>query len=220
MDLNESYPTIYRDKIGEVKTTLYNNGELFSMTVREVTFTSSELDSLEPSIPLDHPQLEQFTLAYGAICNYEIEFDIPLITVIDTKPVHSKLHVHLKLGAAVPNRGIKSECLRLRLDCENQSYFSCGKHGWFDDEMREIEAALPENIYMKCCHTCAFSDYHPTGYGLIGGLCCFRDNKQGYMQAKGKFELMRIWDTKTEFVQETYLCPEYEKRTPDTGYRG
>lgn len=220
MDLNESYSTIYRDEIGEVKTTLHNDGELFRMTVRGVTFTSSELDGLEPSIPLDHPQLEQFTLANGAICNYEIEFDLSLITVVDTKPVHSNLHVHLTLGTPIPTRGIESEYLQLRLDCENQSYSSCGEHGWFDDEMSEIEAALPENIYMKCCHTCAFSDYHPAGYGVIGGLCCFRDNKQGYLQAKTKFELLRIWDTRTEFVQETYLCPEYEKRKPGTGYRG
>jgi hypothetical protein len=27
-------------------------------------------------------------------------------------------------------------------------------------------------------------------------------------------------DTMTEFVQETCLCPEFEKRAPGTGYRG
>ena len=73
---------------------------------------------------------------------------------------------------------------------------------------------------MKCCHTCAFSDYHPVGTGTFGGLACFRDHKQEYLALKGKAALMHFFNKSTENVQETYLCPEFEKRIPGTGYRG
>jgi hypothetical protein len=37
---------------------------------------------------------------------------------------------------------------------------------------------------------------------------------------KTKHDLFRAWGTMTAFVQETFLCPEFERRSPDTGYRG
>lgn len=73
-----------------------------------------------------------------------------------------------------------------------------------------------EGIFMSC----AFSDYHPVGNGLFGCLACFRDNKQQYLAAQDKYALMNLWDTHTEYVQETYHCDEFEKRKPGTGYRG
>jgi hypothetical protein len=62
--------------------------------------------------------------------------------------------------------------------------------------------------------------YSPYGHGLFGGLACFRGNKAGYRAVTGKDDLFAVWDTMTEFVQETHLCPEFERRVPGTGYRG
>ncbi len=58
------------------------------------------------------------------------------------------------------------------------------------------------------------------GHGLFDGLACFRDNKQGYLSVQTKRDLFGIWGTMTEFVQETFRCPEFERRAPGTGYRG
>ena len=58
------------------------------------------------------------------------------------------------------------------------------------------------------------------GHDLFGGLACFRDNKSGYRAVRSEGDSFRIWATVTEFVQETYLCPEFERRLPGTGYRG
>lgn len=71
---------------------------------------------------------------------------------------------------------------------------------------------------MRICFTCAFSDYHPGGQSLSGSLACFRDNKAGYLSIQGK-AVMSIWHTRTEYVQEWFLCPEFQRRTPGTGYR-
>ena len=217
--MNVTYPAIYRDQSGEEKTIIDNDGKQLKMTVHQVTFIGTDFDSLEPVIPLNHPSLQQFSLAHGALCNCEIECDMPIRMGGGTVP-HGNLHVHLKLGPLQPKGSIKYEKLHLRLDYGKQKYFSCGEHGWFDDEMAEIEQNLPDSIYMQCCYSCAFSDYHPAGYGLFGSLFCFRDNKEGYLQVKDKFDLMRIWDTGTEFVQETDLCAAFEKRKSGTGYRG
>jgi hypothetical protein len=79
---------------------------------------------------------------------------------------------------------------------------------------------MPAGTYLKTCINCAFSDYSPSGHGLFGGLACFRDNKTGYRAVRTKRDLFGIWITMTGFVQETFLCPEFERRSPGTGYRG
>jgi len=50
-------------------------------------------------------------------------------------------------------------------------------------------------------------------------MACFRKPRKEYSQVKDKFDLFSIPDM-AEVVQETYLCPEFEKRLPNTGYRG
>ncbi len=99
-------------------------------------------------------------------------------------------------------------------------YRSAGTSGWFEDELLDIQKQLPDGVFLKACITCAFSDYSPYGHGLFGGMLCFRDNKAGYLTVKGKSDLFRIWSTATEYVQETYLCPEFERRVRGSGYRG
>jgi hypothetical protein len=134
-----------------------------------------------------------------------------------------ELHMHFELGDPRPDpkRGLDREVLQLTLTVAGQS-FTSGKteSGWFEDELVGIQAALPAGMYMKCCFTCAFSDYHPVGNSLFGDLACFRDNKEAYRQVWSKYQLFEIWDTRTDFVQETLLCPEFERREPGAGYRG
>ncbi|HEV8650852.1 MAG TPA: hypothetical protein VG276_16000 [Actinomycetes bacterium] len=50
------------------------------------------------------------------------------------------------------------------------------------------------------------------------GMRCHRDAKQQYLAVKSKHD---YWSVPViEEVMETYLCPEYQRRTPGTGYRG
>ncbi len=218
--MNESYPAIYRDKLGEENTTIHNDGKLLSMMVRSVAFAGQDFDSFEAISSSDDTFLESFTLCSGDLCDCEIECDMPQIIVTKEDTVPANLHIHLRLGAPLPNGGVENEELQLRLDVNEKSYLSCGKHGWFEDELLELKAALPNESYMKCCFSCAFSDYHPVGSGAFGTLACFRDNKHEYLKVKSKAALFHIWNTMTEWVQETYLCPEFEKRGLTTGYRG
>ena len=58
------------------------------------------------------------------------------------------------------------------------------------------------------------------GHGLFGGLICFRGIKAEYRAVNSKAALFEILDRFTEQVQETHVCPEFERRTPGAGYRG
>ena len=119
----------------------------------------------------------------------------------------------LLLGQPRPegNRGIDQETLRLRFSFGGAFFWSpWASGGFFEDELQDIPQALPEGAYLKACISCAFSDYSPGGHGLFGCLATFRDNKAAYRQATSKRDLLVMWDTMTEFVQETYLCPAFE----------
>ena len=218
--MNESYPAKYRDNHGEEITSIQNDGKQLSLTVRKVVFLGDDFDSLETSIPLDDPQLKSFTLHKSSLAACEIECDMPITAVTSKENTLCNLHIHLKLGKPLSNGAIENETLQLNLDFDGKSYASCGQHGWFEDELVELQEGLPEPVYLKCCFNCAFSDYYPAGSGLFGSLACFRDNKQQYRKVENKRDLFQIWETMTEWVQETYLCAEFEKRVAGTGYRG
>lgn len=218
--MHESYPARYRDKNGEETATLHNDGKLLTISLRGVTFVGGEFDILEAMIPFDSPALSAFTLNKGVLCSCEIEFDMPIPVVAPEGAAWSSLHIHIKLGEPLPNGAIESETVKLGLTYGGEAVYSRGKQGFFEDELRELQAALPDGVYLKCCFSCAFSDYNPIGSGLFGDMVCFRDNKEAYLQVQDKYDLFRIWETRTGYVQETYLCSEFERRVPGAGYRG
>jgi hypothetical protein len=56
-------------------------------------------------------------------------------------------------------------------------------------------------------------------------MICFRANKGGYQglpsgEDFSKDAYFDVMDTVSDMVQETYLCPEFSRRAPGTGYRG
>ena len=73
---------------------------------------------------------------------------------------------------------------------------------------------------MKCYFTCAYSDYHPIGHGLFGSMMCFKDNKKAYLSVTDKAGFLEIADSMSGMVQETHVCPDFERRKAGTGYRG
>jgi hypothetical protein len=218
----EAYPAVYRDGFGEVATMLFNDGKELRMKLRGVEFTGSMLDDWEPDAHADAAQLQSFTFMRSGreLCEYTLEFDMPIPVVFQAEQRQGTLHVLLTLGAAIPNGGVDREILCLRLTINDSSIASQGTSGWFEDELLDIQRQLPEGMFMRTCLCCAYSDYHPVGHGLFGGLACFRNKKQEYLAISNKYVLMKLWPTHIEDVQETYRCPEFERRKPGTGYRG
>ena len=213
------YPAKYKDRFGEEQTSIQNDGKVLSITVRGVEFRGTDWDSLEPTGELSTVE-QLFVLQWGSLCSCKIEVEMPLPVVVGNETEDGILEIELELGDPLPNGALDRESLLLRLRLGTRVFSSSSGSGWFEDEMLDLQRQLPSGTLIKACINCAFSDYSPCGHGLFGGLACFRGNKVGYRAVATKGDLFQIWETMTEFVQETYLCPEFEKRAPGTGYRG
>jgi hypothetical protein len=214
----EIYSTKYGDNFGEETTTIQNNGKSLLMTLRGIEFQGSMLDDWKPTTKT--LPSSSFTLWRGQLCSYTLDCKMQVPVIYRGKISSGILRVKLELGAPNEDGGIDREYLQLELTLNGKSYQSSGRHGWFEDGLLEIHAALPNNTYIRSCFNCAFSDYSPAGFGLFGCMACFRNCKQVYLSLQGKEAYFQLQDRIAEFVQETYFCPEFEKRVPDTGYRG
>jgi Family of unknown function (DUF6304) len=214
----EIYPAKYRDRFGEEITTIENDGKSLRMILRGIEFKSSMLDDWEAMTEIS--PAGSFSLHRGELCAYVSELEMPASIVQNSDVLSGMLRVHLELGEPSANGGLDREDLQLELVFDDRSFKSCGKHGWFEDELLEIHQALPSETYLKSCFNCAFSDYSPVGFRLFGCMACFQNSKQEYRSLAGKAAFFELQDRIAEQVQETYLCPEFEKRMPNTGYRG
>lgn len=216
----EDYLVNYSDKFGEEETFIQNDGETLRMTIRGIEFYGKMLDDWEPITAMSSSQKATFSLHMNQLHSYVLDFIITVPVIDQNKALSGTLRVHLDLGEPQANGAVDHEKLHLDLIVEGQSYKSCGKHSWFDDALQEIHNKLPDGMFIKSCFNCAFSDYSPAGYGLFGCMACFRNSKQEYLSLKGKAAFFNLQDKIVEFVQETYLCSEFEKRVTGTGYRG
>jgi hypothetical protein len=213
-----SYPARYQDAQGEEHTCIENDGKQLRMILRGVEFAGIDFDGLEPTLDLADPRLTPFTLYSGSLCACHLEWVMPLPVVVGQELITGQLQVYLELGHPRPegNRGIDRETLHLCFSFGGASLWSKGTSGgFFEDELLDIQQTLPEGTHLKACISCAFSDYPPYGHGLFGSLACFRDNKAAFRHVPGKYGIMAIWNTMTEYVQETYLCPEFACRHPE-----
>ncbi len=217
-----TYPATYRDRLGEERTSIRNDGTTLFLTIRGVEFQGRDFDLLEPAVDTDPSKLSSFSLDQDCLCSCVIDTEIPLPVVTPEGTTGSVLEVHLELGdpRPSPRGGIDRENLTLGLSLGDRVLTSRGSHGDFEGQLVDLQKQMPEGTYLKSCINCAFSDYSPGGHGLFGGLACFRDNKAGYQAVRSKGDMFRVWGTMTEFVQETHFCPEFERRAPRTGYRG
>jgi hypothetical protein len=218
------YKATYRDAHSQETTEIRNDGEMLEMTVRGVTFMGN-LDNFKPVISPGDPALSSFTLdrySDGSVelCGYVLEFEMPLPVNTPDGIAEGTLTVHRELG--FPNeRGLfDREIVALRLNFAGVVYRSPGRHECFENELLGIQQMLPEGVFMRACINCAFSDYNVAGNGPFGYMMCFRGSKEAYLGVRGKDEYIDIMDERTSFVQETYLCDEFDRRKPGTGYRG
>ncbi len=212
------YSTIYTDSNGIEETTITNDGKILRMVLRGVTFEDTGFDSFEPIDGTNSLLLRNFTLNGTDLCSCKIEFVIPVLVVGD-EDTTGKLICTLDLGPPSNNRGIKTD-LSIILKHKDCEYASSGKNGGFEYELIDIQEQLPSITYMKACINCQYSDYDPGGNGCFGTMLCFRNIKSEYLKVKTKDDLFQLLMSEEGFVQETYLCDQFERRVPGSGYRG
>src|SRR5262245_31373425 len=214
------YPANYSDSRGSGTTVITNDGEELRMWLRGLEFTGRCFDSLSPPEDATTEQLEQFILHDGSLCSCRLECQITVPIHDQDRECVGELFVELVLGDPTRTGNLNHEELRIILEFNHQRYAGSGKSGWFEDELLEIQSQLPAGIFIKSCINCMYSDYSPYGHGSFGFMMCFRNLKEEYVKIRTKDDFWSIHDRYDRLVQETYLCPEFKRRIPGTGYRG
>lgn len=215
----DHYPITYTDPRGSETTTLHNDGATLRVVLRATEFVGPGFDLLEPKDAAPE-QLGRFMLHRGCLCSCRFELRMPVPVLDRGRLLEGALAVELVLGDPAPNGFLDREELRITLEHGARRFAGTGTSGWFEDELLEIQAQLPEGVLIGACINCLYSDYSPYGHGLFGQMMCFRNLKAEYLQVTTKEEFWSVHDRHDRFVQETYLCPEFERRIPGTGYRG
>jgi hypothetical protein len=216
----DSYPASYTDVRGTEATAITNEGETLRMTIRDVEFIGTDFDALEPCDDATPDQLTRFSLNHNELCSCRIECAIPILINSHGSASQGTLAVELILGDPEPKGWLDREELHITLACDHGKFAGSGKSGWFEDELFEIQSKLPAGVFMQACINCLYSDYSPYGHGAFGCMMCFRNLKSEYLKVKSKADFWSVHDRYDRMVQETYLCPEFERRIPGTGYRG
>jgi hypothetical protein len=206
----------YSDSRGSEAISIHNDGRTLAVRIRGVDFRGDAFDGLEPVEPLGPGA--PFLVAGDSLCACTIECDVPVpVTTAAVGIEPAVLRCRIILGTP-DDRGGRDR-VELALHHGSGVFVTAGTHADFETALIEVQRALPSGVDLKACISCAYSDYNPAGVPMFGGLACFRDNKAGYRAVTGKRDLFATWGTLTEFVQETFLCAQYERRG-DQGYRG
>lgn len=215
-----SYPARYSDRNGTLQTLIENDGHELAVVIRGVRFAGRDFDMLDPQPGEGTRELSSFTLSHGSLAAFILEWAMPIRVREGDRVSVAALECRIDLGLERRVGRLEHEILFLALEHSLGRFESSGKSGWFEDELLEIQAALPAGHKLEACITCLYSDYSPYGHGLFGNMLCFRNLKTEYLRVKSKDDFWAVHDRYEEMVQETYLCPEYETRIPGTGYRG
>lgn len=213
-----AYPAVYRDQHGSESTIIYNDGRNLTMRVRDVDFSGTSFDDFAPADETNPQDPRTFTLNHNELCDCELSWQMPIVLTTPDGGKLATLECLLKLGKPASNGGIFLESLKITLTYGEMSFSAAPND--FEDVLLKIQRQLPAGYSLRSCITCAFSDYDPLGTRTFGDLACFRNMKDAYRNVKSKHDLFEIWSLQAGKVQETYLCPEYEPRKPNTGYRG
>lgn len=210
----------YVDAHGSEAITITNDSETLRTKIRGVEFVGNDFDGLSPLDGAPAECLHSFTLNQGELCACVFTFEISMPIVARQSELQGTLYATLQLGSPAANGSISHERLQLALAYADERVVSSGETGWFEGELLNIQSLLPEGVFMKACINCLYSDYSPYGHGLFGCMMCFRNLKDEYLRVRSKEDFWAVHGRQERMVQETYLCSDFVRRLPGTGYRG
>lgn len=226
-----SFPGVFTDRHGSELITWHVSpsvrrqppgvmGYEIETMIRGVAFWGYAFDDLEPR-HADQAAAAGLPVSRlsGELADSVIKGDLPCTVEVDGERVPSVVTFTLALQSADrgPERQLPSpKNLHLALTVGGQRFDV--DDNWFEDGVLRLDRAIHDaGASLTCCVTCLYSDYSPAGQGLAG-MRCHRSAKEQYLAVRSKRDYWSV--PVTEDVLETYLCPEYERRIPGTGYRG
>ena len=144
----------------------------------------------------------------GDLTNFELTTVIPIDIVRNEKEIIGNMTAFIITGNS-------NSIVRLKLETEYGIFLDKKKYGYFEDAIIGIQKKLPENTKIKTCLSCKYSNYHPLGNGMFGGLNCFKDLKEDVEKLCNKSDLISMWDkgmknSKAFNVQEIFVCVDHK----------
>jgi len=211
----------YRDAIGHLDGWIESNGRSMSVDIDGSVFGGDDFDGLEPQV-LTPSGKTRFKLhpSHGDLCDCALEVEIPVAAQGPDGERITVLFTTIRLGSPTHRGAISHLDVRLGLQWDGVWVSPSTSSQDFEDALAALQKELPAGCRLTICFICGLSDYSPFGHGLFGHMACFREAKVAYRKVDSKQAIFDLWDSMTEFVQETHCCPEFEPRAPDTGYRG
>ncbi|WP_141207640.1 DUF6304 family protein [Streptomyces griseorubiginosus] len=210
------WPGRYTDRHGTEDVVFETDGrESIRTTIRGVRFEGATMGAL--GVVSGDPPASEFTFADGNLFACLLEWVQPVrVEVVGQAEQIARLHCALRLDHTSDD-----EELTAALHLDGHEFRSTQAD--FEYALREIARSFPHPVRLRSCISCAWSDYHPYGHGIMSDLACFRDAKNRYLLVEGKsgpHNIFDVWDRRTGFVQETWLCEQFEHRSDHQGYRG
>ncbi|MEX3102119.1 MULTISPECIES: DUF6304 family protein [unclassified Streptomyces] len=214
------WPGHYTDRHGRETVVFVSDGSDIRTTIRGVLFEGDTMDDL--GALSGEPPAEGFTFREGGLYDCLLEWSEPLPLIVEGDGTRAgTLHCTLQLGD-LAGSALADQDFRAVLHHAGHDYPADGCDD-FEAALHEIQRTLPSGVRIKACVSCAWSDYPPGACALMGDLACFRDAKDAYLRVTGKQGPNGIFaclDQRSGFVQETWLCEQFENRVGDVGYRG
>ncbi len=210
-----TYPATYRNAHGEEHTQIEKDGQTLRMIVRGVELVADDPDSFSPMGSPPSNLFARLPMSFGYVCSYVLDFDVTVYVVTDGQSAEGLLRLRYDMGEprgdGSINRGLNREDITASLTYNNLTLTTAKSYGLLEEAVDDIQVALPAGTYLKVCLNCVFG-LEGYGCGVFASLGCFRDEKEQARQVKSMFDVIRLWDRKTEFVQGLYVCPQFERR--------
>ncbi|WP_338793975.1 DUF6304 family protein [Bernardetia sp. MNP-M8] len=211
-----SYPIIYKDKFGEEKAKITTFGTTLHIKLRDTRFEGQCFETLEIS-EFDNQENDKFEWekcqdSSKILTNFEIKVKFQIQLAIEHNQQMEEMIAQISTGNE------KGTNVFLELKTDFGDFKNTKNYDSFEDALLEMQSVLPKNIKIKTCVSCKFSNYHPIGNGMFGGLYCFKKLAHQVDKIVDKRSLLHCFDKefakdeekqKIFNVQETFDCLDH-----------
>lgn len=212
------WPATYVDGFGQESVAVVTDGDRLRTTIRGLALDGPSPDSLSPVDRSEQSQHADLKFdGYGCLTEYAITVTMPVVVVTQSENVEGLI---VATWDSRPGQRPQSGTPTLTVDATAGHFVAAANDEDYEGAIPKIEKQLPSGWFLKTCLNCQYSDYHVAGTMAFGSMYCFRRQKAEYLAVRSKIDYMKLDDSKVDGTQETYLCAEFSRRTPGTGYRG
>jgi hypothetical protein len=208
----------YVDGLGEEALTVATDGKSLRTTIRGFAVDGPSPDSLSAVDRAEQSRPRDLKLDdYGCLTDCSITLAMPVLVVSDLGNLDG---VIVATWDKRPGKEPQSGVPTLKVEIAGRLLVAPGGDEDYEGAIPKMEKQLPGEAFLKTCFNCQFADYHVSGAMEFGSMYCFHRLEAEYLAVRSKIDYMKLHERNIERTQETYLCPEFLRRTPGTGYRG